>query len=102
MSERRNTARRTRSLAQKWTEKSRSFVHEQLGALADRLPALPAKSLRRLDSALGDFEKRVDRANADGLARYRRFEHRVRSELASRIRELERAVAKAGRRSASA
>jgi hypothetical protein len=102
MTERRATARRRHSPARDWAERGRHFVHEQLAELAGRLPAQPAKSVRRFDSLLRDLERRIDRANAEGLARYRRFEHRVRSDLAARIRELERAVAKTGRGSASA
>ena len=83
-------------------QRSRSFYHAQLDALAEWLPAGGARRLRRFDTALIALEQRLDRANAAGLARYRRFEHRFRSQLASRIRDLERVVARGGRRSAQA
>lgn len=104
MANRRHTTRNRnrRSPAQNLTQRSRAFVHAQLEALAARLPAAAARRLRRFEAQLQVLEHRIDRANHAGAQRYQRFEHRLRSELASRIRELERVIAKGGRRSAQA
>lgn len=104
MPDRRPTTRNRsrRSAAPSWSQRGRAFVHTQLENLAAQLPTAAARRLRRFEAQLQALEHQLDRASHAGAQRYQRFEHRLRSELASRIRDLERAIARSGRRSAQA